>query len=361
MALAIYDALAVHHPEVDLEWLVCSDCDRLREELTTRKAAYCYMSNSSFLSLWRNPAFTAKTLQANSRILRERKADAVVAIQGGILLSIGGVLSARLAGIPVCSYIPMAIKVSESKALRFPALMDFTAYQLFRLVPNFITIDAYQAEKIQGKNRRAKVRVVENFIPRPETVTDAARRREFKEKLGVPANAQLIVCAGRIEFAHKQQDWLLESLQDEVFMNGRYLLFVGSGTDFDALRRMIDGARGPFALLGWQNNMEEIYGAADVVVIPSRFEGVPLVMLEALGRGVPVVGSDLDGMKSWLPVEWRFPYHDKNAMKRAIDRTIGRSQCHELEWTQIESRLAAIHDQKRLADEFLRAVEELQR
>ena len=54
------------------------------------------------------------------------------------------------------------------------------------------------------------------------------------------------------------------------------------------------------------DNPERIYSAIDCLLIPSRYEGVPLVMLEALASGVPVVGSCCDGMKDLLPGDWLF-------------------------------------------------------
>jgi len=40
----------------------------------------------------------------------------------------------------------------------------------------------------------------------------------------------------------------------------------------------------------------------------AQFEGMPLVILEALENDIPVVGTNRDGMKELLPEEWRYSY-----------------------------------------------------
>jgi glycosyltransferase involved in cell wall biosynthesis len=71
------------------------------------------------------------------------------------------------------------------------------------------------------------------------------------------------------------------------------------------LRHLIEGKEN-ITLLPWQADTEAFYDSIDFLLIPSRFEGVPLVMLEALARGIPTLGSRRDGMRDLLPEAWLF-------------------------------------------------------
>jgi len=82
---------------------------------------------------------------------------------------------------------------------------------------------------------------------------------------------------------------------------------------------LVPEVRDRFGLIGWKNDLREVYAATDVLLIPSKVEGVPLVMLEALSYRIPVVGTDRDGMRSWLPVEWRFRWGDTEGFKHGIE------------------------------------------
>jgi glycosyltransferase involved in cell wall biosynthesis len=76
------------------------------------------------------------------------------------------------------------------------------------------------------------------------------------------------------------------------------VLVVGDGPDRDELEREIGrlGLEGTIALLGERADVGELLAAADVFVLPSRSEGMPMSVLEAMAAGLPVVASDVGGV-----------------------------------------------------------------
>src|SRR5205823_3483633 len=92
------------------------------------------------------------------------------------------------------------------------------------------------------------------------------------------------------------------------------------GPDASRLREMISALdlTRQVKVLPWTPHPEEVYAAIDMLLIPSRFEGVPLVMLEAMAYNVPIVASDSDGMSEMLPREWLFPFGNYQALAERL-------------------------------------------
>ncbi|WP_221352830.1 glycosyltransferase [Streptomyces beigongshangae] len=110
--------------------------------------------------------------------------------------------------------------------------------------------------------------------------------------------APLVVCVGRL-CRQKGQDVLLEAWHEVTRrVPDARLVLVGDGPDAGTLR-----ARAPGSVLfaGAVADPAPWYRAADLVVLPSRWEGMALAPLEAMACGRPVVVSDVDGARESLP------------------------------------------------------------
>ncbi|MFJ7998588.1 glycosyltransferase family 4 protein [Streptomyces sp. NPDC096310] len=115
---------------------------------------------------------------------------------------------------------------------------------------------------------------------------------------GVPATAPVVVCVGRL-CRQKGQDLLLRAWRPVVRrIPGARLVLVGDGPDAAALR----AAAPPSVLFaGAVPDTAPWYRAADLVVLPSRWEGMAVAPLEAMASGRAVVLSDVDGARESLP------------------------------------------------------------
>ncbi|WP_079104828.1 glycosyltransferase [Streptomyces prasinopilosus] len=108
----------------------------------------------------------------------------------------------------------------------------------------------------------------------------------------------LVVCVGRL-CRQKGQDVLLRAWDTVVRrVPAARLVLVGDGPDDGLLR-----ARAPGSVLfaGAVTDASPWYRAADLVVLPSRWEGMALAPLEAMACGRPVVVTDVDGARESLP------------------------------------------------------------
>lgn len=140
---------------------------------------------------------------------------------------------------------------------------------------------------------RAAWQVVKNAVDTDRYAPGDAQAA--RARLGLPADAPLAVCAGRVAVAQKGQDRLLAAWPlVEAAVPGARLAIVGDGPDRQALAR-----HAPASVLfaGHQDDVVAWLQAADVVVQPSRYEGLSLVVLEALAVGRPVVATEAVGMR----------------------------------------------------------------
>ncbi|MHC5909354.1 glycosyltransferase, partial [Streptomyces sp. S6] len=110
--------------------------------------------------------------------------------------------------------------------------------------------------------------------------------------------APLVVCVGRL-CRQKGQDLLLTAWETVVReVPGARLVLVGDGPDRARL-----AARAPESVTftGAVEDTVPWYQAADLVVLPSRWEGMALAPLEAMACGRPVVLAEVDGARESLP------------------------------------------------------------
>ena len=145
---------------------------------------------------------------------------------------------------------------------------------------------------------RARVRVVPNGAELLDEDAEQPAARRVREQFGAGVLRPLWVCAGRLEH-QKGQDVLLEALA-EVRRRGLEFVAVlaGEGSLRGALEERVRslGLGANVRFLGQVEDLGPLLAAADAVVLPSRWEGMPLVLLEALVRARPVVASAVGGV-----------------------------------------------------------------
>lgn len=349
-AIKAQQAAIRENEQLRFTWIVNSANRRLTAALDGLGCKYSAADPQPAFSFTRNPAVTLKKLLRIARIYRCLHADLVVVIQGWILDSFDGVLAARMARVPVCSHIPVAHSPVELGVHRVPQLRAAVLSAFYRMIPRYITFDEQQVLRLRRWNPRAEIKMVRNFILGPVAPVD--HTAEAKQRLGLPSDSPVLGVAGRIDFRQKAQDWLVKALSEGSFLEDKVLMFVGDGKDSEQFARLIGASRWKTRIfqLGWLDGMKPFYDALDVLLIPSRAEGVPMVMIEALARKIPVVGSDRDGMKSWLPPEWRFPFQDAQTMKLAIEDALRPRG--EAFWGTFAPRLKFVSDERNLGRDF---------
>lgn len=130
----------------------------------------------------------------------------------------------------------------------------------------------------------SRITVIPYGIEPPTTVDRDAARRD----LGLPPDAFVVGFVGRL-VPQKDLGTLIDAMAG---LNGAHLCLVGAGDEEAALRD--HAARAGLAhvhFAGARPNGADLMPAFDVFALPSKWEGLGLVLLEAMSRGVPIVAT----------------------------------------------------------------------
>ena len=122
-----------------------------------------------------------------------------------------------------------------------------------------------------------------------------SKDKYFKPELKELCSETSILCVGNLTGTKGFDQVILamDKLEDVV------LLIAGIGKDREKLRDLAKevGVSDRVFFLGYVNNISSLMVSSNLLVIPSRSEGFPLVLLEAVSLGVPLLTSDIDIFK----------------------------------------------------------------
>jgi len=126
------------------------------------------------------------------------------------------------------------------------------------------------------------------------------------------------------------------------------LLIVGDGTDRTKLENQANGSafHERIRFLGWRPEINSLLAQAELFVLPSRWEGMPNVLLQAMACGCPTVCTDVEGVAEVLgPLgdEQLVPREDVGLMSDAIIRRVRDTE---------QSRLLGEANRQRVAESF---------
>jgi glycosyltransferase involved in cell wall biosynthesis len=121
---------------------------------------------------------------------------------------------------------------------------------------------------------------------------------QSRAELGLADDAFIVGFVGRLH-PSKDPETLVRAFKAAA-LPGATLLLAGEGPERPALERLIAGDPA-IRLLGYRTDAPALYRAFDLFVLPSRFEQVPLAILEAMGAGLPMIVSNIESLAEFVP------------------------------------------------------------
>jgi glycosyltransferase involved in cell wall biosynthesis len=197
-------------------------------------------------------------------------------------------------------------------------------------VGRYIAVSQDLAQKLIARMaiRPERIAVIHNGIdvPTAPPVLDAVLHAELSGPDAMP----VVLSAARL-IADKGIDVLLEAAAQVP--QARFVI-AGEGPERDALlaqiRRLGLGDR--VSLLGWRRDVRALLAASNLFVLPSRNEGFPISLLEALACGTPIIASRIGGIPEMITHEQTgllVPVDDPAALADAISAMLASATMRE--------------------------------
>jgi len=183
---------------------------------------------------------------------------------------------------------------------------------------------------------------------------DFLGRVEARDRLGLPADVPALAFVGRIDRV-KGADVLYEALAS-MGEGAPTAVFIGEGPLRPDLARRAEaaGRDGAFRWPGVVDGAARLLRAFDLVVLPSRTEGTPMVLLEAMAAGVPVVATRVGGIPDVVSPDEALlvPPEDAGALAEAITDVGARPDAASERAGSASARLRAEFGGERWIDRY---------
>ena len=237
------------------------------------------------------------------KIFANQKPDLIIFSDGCPVSNLAAKAAAGRMGIP---YVVVVHCVTASWAIQFSEHLE-TLHHVYckaarvvavstdnlSLLREWFHLPIYQGEVLHNG-------VAERFF----APFDISMREQVRQDLGVPLDGVVSLTVGRMETVKGYQYQLraIERLKKSEVWPRLYFAWAGTGTMEPRLRAWARrlGVEGHIKFLGERDDISDVLNAADMFVLTSQFEGMPLSIAEAMAKGLPVAASGISGIPEEL-------------------------------------------------------------
>jgi sugar transferase (PEP-CTERM/EpsH1 system associated) len=230
-----------------------------------------------------------------ARILRDERIDVIHTHNTQPFLD--GTMGAMISGVRTVVHTDHSRLFPDKR--RYMLMERVMAQYAFKVVG--VSQDTSRNLERYERIPRSKIVTIVNGIDESlfAAETDGAGMRN---ELGIGSRGPVIGFCGRLE-PQKGVCYLLEALPQVLKrLPDAALVIVGDGYFQDDLKHQAEalGVEKSVIFVGTRRDMPRVYKALDVLVLPSLFEGMPMVLLEAMASGCPVVATDVGGVRELI-------------------------------------------------------------
>lgn len=255
---------------------------------------------------------------AMATILREMSASVLhvhagVAWEGHALATAGWI-----AGVPTIrtEHLPYVLTVEEQRQehLLGVGLVDRTIY---------VSDATHETYFRAGALGRCAV-IIRNGIEEPHPKLSRAETRSL---LGIAESGLVLTTVARFTGQKGYQHLLASASQVLAQFPDAYFMLIGDGPEKPAMESLATdlGITASVLFLGTRDDVPDLLAATDLFVLASLFEGLPLVVLEAMALHLPVVATRIGGTSEALGADypWLVEPGDAASLANAITAALG--------------------------------------
>lgn len=188
---------------------------------------------------------------------------------------------------------------------------------------SIIAVSQFTKDKLLKRGfTEGKIILINNLLP---IFNDGMIDNDISNQLkNMALKSKIVAIIGRIQYSDKGQDQILEAakiiLQQDQSIG---FVFFGDGPDINDLKEKIENSNlsQNFFFFGWLPNTHLYIKLCDLVLVPSRFETVSLVTIEAISQDVKIVTSDIPSL-NYVNEYNRFKLNNQKSLAETLIKVI---------------------------------------
>lgn len=206
-------------------------------------------------------------------------------------------------------------------------------HNFLRPIMLFLATDLFACSKaagawLYGNEVKNKVKVINNAIDATKFIYSDDKSLQIKERLGI--NGRFVIGnIGRFSYP-KNHHFIIDIFSEIIKLNSNsVLLLIGDGELLEEIKQKVIKLKieNNVKFLGIRSDIPDLLRAMDVFLLPSRFEGLPVVLVEAQASGLNIFATDsitseveITNLVTRLPISESPKYWAEKIIEESKDR-----------------------------------------